>query len=303
VIRFRQILCPVDFSPFSRRALDHAALLARWYEADLTVLHVSPLMPTMFASEPALSAATLSPFDKEAVSRDLRAFVGSTLETTPTPRLVLRSGAAAAQILGQAAETKTDLIVLGTHGRTGFERLMLGSVTEKVVRKSPCPVLTVPAHAEGMPDQPLFARILCGVDFSETSDRAVQYALSLAQEAKGRLTLLHVLEWLPDRSLAEYPQFNLEQYRRSLVADARARLEALVPEEARNWCQADTHVATGKPYQEILRMAREDSADLIVMGNHGGGSLDRMLFGSVTQQLVRQATCPVMTVRPTHDEA
>ena len=255
-------------------------------------------MPTLFAPDPAMSAATLGVFDRETLRRDLLKFVGETMGSKAAPEIVLRSGAAAPEILHYAAETSTDLVVLGTHGRTGFEHFMLGSITEKVVRRAPCPVLTVPRGDDRQPESPLFSRILCGVDFSETSDQAASHALSLAQEAKGRLTLLHVLEWMPDRTLAEYPQFNLEQYRRSLISDARTRLEALVPEEARNWCEANARVAYGKPYQEILRIAREDAADLIVTGTHGSGPLDRMLFGSTAQHLVRQAVCPVLTIRP-----
>jgi nucleotide-binding universal stress UspA family protein len=298
VIRFRQILCPVDFSPFSRRALDHAAVLARWHEAELTVLHVSPLLPTMLGLEPAVSAATLAPFDRETLGRDLLEFVGETAKTKPVPQLLIRSGPAAATILDYATETKADLVVLGTHGRTGFERFMLGSVTEKVVRKAACPVLTVPPRAADGPERPVFARILCAVDFSEASNRAAQYALSLAQEAKGRLTMLHVVEWLPDESFAKYPSFDVDHYRRSLLTDARARVEELVPEEARNWCEPDTRVVCGKPYQEILRIAHNDAADLIVLGVHGRGPIDRMLFGSTTQHVVRQAACPVLTIRP-----
>jgi nucleotide-binding universal stress UspA family protein len=298
MIRIRQILCPVDFSPFARRALDHAAVLARWYQAELTVLHVSPLMPTMFGVEPALSAATLAPFDQEALGRELLTFVGETMNATPRPQLLLRSGPAATTILDYAAETKADLIVLGTHGRTGFERFMLGSVTEKVVRKAPCPVLTVPPGVSDAPKHPVFARVLCAVDFSPASDRAAQYALSLAEEAKGSLTLVHVVEWLPDESFAKYPGFDVEHFRRSLLTDARTRTEALVPEEARNWCETDTRIVYGKPYREILRVAHDVDADLIVLGVHGRGPVDRMLFGSTPQQVVRQAECPLLTIRP-----
>lgn len=302
VIHIRQILCPVDFSTFSRHALDHAAVLADWYEADLTILHVSPLMPTIFGLEPAPSAATLAMFDSETLGRDLLTFVSETMEAKATPRLVVRTGAAANTILHEAAECSADLVVLGTHGRSGFERLMLGSVTEKVVRKAPCPVLTVPRRADDGEGRPTFARILAGVDFSTASDRAVQHALSLAQEAKGGLTLLHILEWMPDDSLAKYPQFDVDHYRRSQLSDARMRLEKLVPEDARNWCEPNTRVACGKPYQEILRIANQEASDLIVLGVHGRGPIDRMLFGSVTQQVVRQATCPVLTIRSRDDD-
>jgi nucleotide-binding universal stress UspA family protein len=255
-------------------------------------------MPTLFGMEPAVNAATLAPFDREALGRELLKFVGETANATPRPQLLVRSGPAAATVLGYAVENNTDLIVLGTHGRTGFERFMLGSVTEKVVRKATCPVLAVPRSASESPQRPLFGRILCAVDFSPASDRAAQYALSLAQEAKGHVTLLHVVEWLPDASFAKYPGFDVDHFRKSLLADARARTEALVPEEARAWCEVDTRVVCGKPYQEILRIARNDDADLVVLGVHGHGPIDRMLFGSTPQQVVRQAECPVLTIRP-----
>lgn len=298
MIKIRRILCPVDFSEFSRRALDHAAGLSRWYEAALTVVHVSPLMPTVFGLEPAPSEAMLAPFDREAVGRELAAFVGKTAEGRPEPQLRVLAGPTVGTILSLAAESATDLIVLGTHGRSGFERFMLGSVTEKVVRKAPCPVLTVPRRAEGTPERALFGRILCGVDFSDASRRAVEYGLSLAQEAKAHVTLLHVVEWLPDESFSKYPQFDVDHYRRTLMTDARAKLEELVPEDARNWCEPDTKLLSGKPYQEILRAAAGERSDLIVLGVHGRGPVDRMLFGSTTQAIVRQAACPVLSIRP-----
>jgi nucleotide-binding universal stress UspA family protein len=298
VIQIRRILCPVDFSEFSRRALDHAIALSRWYEAELTILHVSPLMPTIFGLEPAPSEAMLAPFDREAVGRELAAFVGSTPQLRPAPQLRVLEGPAVGTILAVAAEAGADLIVLGTHGRAGFERFMLGSVTEKVVRRAPCPVLTVPRRAEGAPERALFGRILCGVDFSDASRRAVDYGLSLAQEAKAHVTLLHVVEWLPDESFSKYPQFDVDHYRRTLMTEARAKLEELVPEDARNWCDPDTRLVSGKPYQEILRVAGQEHSDLIVLGVQGRGPVDRMLFGSTVQAIVRQAACPVLTIRP-----
>ena len=298
MIQIRRILCPVDSSESSRRALDHALALSRWYEAELTILHVSPLMPTIFGLEPAPSEAMLAPFDRQAVGRELAAFVGNTADVRPAPQLRVLAGPTVGTILAFAAEAGTDLIVLGTHGRTGFERFMLGSVTEKVVRRAPCPVLTVPRRAEGAPERALFGRILCGVDFSDASRRAVDYGLSLAQEAKARVTLLDVVEWLPDESFSKYPQFDVDHYRRTLLTDARAKLEELVPEDARNWCEPDTRLVSGKPYQEILRVAGEERSDLIVLGLQGRGPVDRMLFGSTVQAIVRQAACPVLTIRP-----
>jgi len=297
VLHIRRIVCPVDFSPISKRALDHAAVIARWYEAELVVLHVVPFMPTLFGFPAAVNTAAVAAADADAVIPELTRFVEQAEAAVSATETIVRSGSPAAEILRYAAESEADLLVLGTHGRTGFERFMVGSVTEKVLRKAPCPVLSVPPHCEGQPERPVFGRILCGADFSEASDHASGYALSLAQEANGQLTLLHVVDWMPDKNLAKYPAFDPAAYREVVMREARRQLEALVPEEARNWCEPDLRISCGKPYREILRIAAEDQADLIVLGTHGRGPIDRMLFGSTTQHVVRQALCPVLTVR------
>jgi nucleotide-binding universal stress UspA family protein len=296
MVSLHRVLCPVDFSPVSRRALAHAAALARWYQAPLQAVHVVPLAPSMLVFPPGLNAVTITPAEKEAVRRELEEFVASATEGLRAVELTLLDGDAATQIVIHAAEAGADLLVLGTHGRTGFERWVLGSVTEKVLRKVRCPVLTVPPAPTDSP-HPVFKRVLCGVDFSGSSQSALQYALSLAQEADAHLTLLYVLGWEPEEELAASPQFDLAGYRRFLLAQAQGRLEGLVPEEARDWCEIETRLACGKPYREILRIAGEEKDDLIVLGVHGRGVLDRMLFGSTTQAVVRQAGCPVLTVR------
>ena len=297
MISFRRVLCPVDFSPISKRALDHAAAVARWYEAELVVLHVIPFLPTIFGFPAAVDAAAVGAADADAVVPELTAFAAEAAIMVSGTRMMVRSGSPSVEILRYAAEVDAELLVLGTHGRTGFERFMVGSVTEKVLRKSPCPVLSVPPHCEGQPERPAFGRILYGADFSEAADRAAAYALSLAQEANGRLTLLHVVDWMPDKNFARFPQFDATAYQQVITRASRRQLEGLVPEEARNWCQPDLRITCGKPYREILRVAAEDQADLIVLGAHGQGPIDRMLFGSTTQHVVRQARCPVLTVR------
>ena len=297
MIRIGRIVCPVDFSEGSRRALERAAVLARWYEAELVALHAVPLVPALFPLAPGVSHATLEPFDVEAMARELETFTAGLAAKTPRLQLMVRSGAAAPVILDLARELEADLLVLGTHGHSGFRRLRLGSVAEKVVREAPCPVLTVPGAAEGHLDDAVFKHVLCGVDFSESSRRAVEYALSLAEEANGRLTLLHTIEWVPDGSDATHATFGTKMYRQSLVAEARARLAELVPAEARDWCQIEIRVACGEPEVEIVRAAATERADLLVLGSGHPGPIDRMLFGSTTTQVLRQAWCPVFTVR------
>jgi nucleotide-binding universal stress UspA family protein len=296
MIQIKRVLCPVDFSECSRRALDHATALARWYEARLAILHVSPLGPTALGFPPSVNPATFEAIEPEVLRAELLRFAQTAAGQVPADAVV-RQGDAARVILDEAASTAADLLVLGTHGRHGFERWVLGSVTEKVLRRAPCPVLTVPPLAAGAePSGPPYRRILCPVDFSASSDEALRYALSLAEEAKARLAVLHVIEWFAEQGRREHRPFNpaLQQL---LEDDARARLATAIPAEARAWCEPEERVRCGKPYRVILREAEDERSDVIVLGVHGRGAIDRMLFGSTTNQVVRQATCPVLTVR------
>ncbi len=293
-----RIVCPVDFSEASDHALEHAIVLAGWYEASLVALHAyNPILMPVSGLTYGETGSSL-PDDVELarlgdeVRGRLRQAVVDGIETD----VVVQIGPPTALILECAATEHADLIVMGTHGVSGFERLVLGSVTEKVLRQAGCPVLTVPPRVQATSVLP-FRRLLCPVDFSGPSLAAFDFALSLAQEAEAQLTILHVVEWPVDQEPLVTPPFDVPEYRRAREADVRARLEQLVPAEARDWCRPSLRVGHGKPYREILGVATEDRADLIVMGVHGRNALDVMLFGSTTNHVVRRATCPVLTLR------
>jgi nucleotide-binding universal stress UspA family protein len=187
---------------------------------------------------------------------------------------------------------------MGTHGRTGFERWALGSVAETVLRRAPCPVLTVPPRAGDDPDPMFFKRIFCATDFSPASEAAVRYATALAAEADGSLFLGHVIDRPGQAPRTEPGPDGKRRPRPDFECAARAQLRRALPPEAREWCQVEEIVTRGKAGPEILRLAAEREAGLIVMGVHGRGLLDLMAFGSVTHQVVREAGCPVLTVRP-----
>jgi nucleotide-binding universal stress UspA family protein len=165
-------------------------------------------------------------------------------------------------------------------------------------------VLTVPKAAVDVVPVPsaLFRRIVCGIDFSDCSMHALNYAISLAQEADASLTVVHAIELPPDvprevhENMIAGPR-SLHEYIAYAEEDARARLQEAVPESVRAYCAVEAVVPTGKPYREILRVADERKADLLVIGVHGRGAVDRLLFGSTAQHLVRQASCPVLTLR------
>jgi nucleotide-binding universal stress UspA family protein len=306
MVEIRRILCPTDFSDFSRRALDHAVVIAKWYESTITLLHVCSAVPAA-AYAPGggvVPSPVLTAEDRQALLEAMRQFAMGEVGGDVGIELDIAEDATAAGILAKAAQMRADLLVMGTHGRAGFERLVLGSVTEKVLRKATCPVLTVPrgvADAVPLPSV-LFKRIICAVDFSDCSMHGLNYAMSIAQAAEAHLTVMHVIELAPDvppeghENALAGPR-TLGQYLAVAEEDGRARLSEAVPDGVRAYCAVDTVLATGKPYREILRVAGEQKADLLVIGIHGRGAIDRFLFGSTAQHLVRQASCPVLTLR------
>ena len=173
-------------------------------------------------------------------------------------------------------------------------------MTEKVIRKATCPTLVVPPRASDVPpDAPVrFRRILCPIDFADSSRSALAYALNLAEEADAHLTLLHVIEMPPElREHPLAPDFDVDRIHAAAEADARRRLRDLVPDRARTYCTVETDVVEGRAYRRVLQRAAEEKADLIVMGVHGRGAVDLLVFGSTTHHVIRAAACPVLIVR------
>ena len=294
-----RVLCPIDFSEGSTHALEQAAAVARWYKAQLTALHVyGPRVPA-----PALPVDDVPALELRRVRDEATAFVESALGVGFALDVIVDIGQPVPSILERVAGLPADLIVMGTHGASGFQRLLLGSVTERILRTAPCPVLTVPPRAHVTSRLP-FARVLCAVDFSAWSIAAVELASSLAQQSAAALDLLHVIEWPweepPPPVFADLPRQQaaaLVEFRRYLTASATSRLESFVPAGTRDRCAVTTRISHGKPYVQILRVAADEDADLIVLGVHGRRPIDLAMFGSTTNQVVRRATGPVVTLR------
>jgi nucleotide-binding universal stress UspA family protein len=285
-MRFTHILCPTDYSEPASGALDHAVAVAGWYKARVTVLHVCIGAPT--------EADTLHLRQEVAPARAAAEAAGASLE------VALAEGDPARSILIEADRLSADLLVMGTHGTSGFKRFILGSVTEKVLRQAASPVLTVPPSVGTQVDVP-FQRVLCGVDFSECSLSALEYARSLAGESGACLVVVHALEWPWDEPPA--PEFDelpaaeraaLRAFRRNREHQARERLAALAAIGGER--RMLPRIAHGKAYAAVLRVAAEEHADLIVLGVGGRSGADRALFGSTTNHVVRRATCPVLTI-------
>lgn len=297
---FKHILCPVDFSDASRHALHHAIAIAGWFESHVTALHVRR---SDFVFEPPILFAERGGLQALRVDRDeLIARLNDWMQAATAARVPwnakVEEGLPAQCVLDVARLLPADLIVMGTHGRSGFEHLVIGSVAEKVLRNATCPVMTVLPRAATASRLP-FRRLLCPVDFSEASIEALNVAFPLAEEADAELTILNVVDW-PDDETFLVEAFDSPDMRRQLEAQTAKRIDALIPEEARVWSRPSAKVAIGTPHREIVAAAAKMDADLIVIGVHGRNTLDVTLFGSTTNQVVRRAPCPVLTIRTKH---
>lgn len=289
--RFRHVLCPVDFSNVSQHALDHAAAIAHRDQARLTVLYVFANLPAM--DVPPL---VLSPADRERLLVDLKRMCANVSPDVPVDLRVVEAERVHRTILGEQTALGADLLVLGTHGRSGFQHMVLGSITEKVIRKAGCSTLVVPPRAPDVPPSAAvrITRILCPIDFSDSSIKAFARARAMAHDTGASLTAIAVVDVAYElRDSAMLANVDVEGIARATESETGRRLAELVGRGAQ---AVDAVVASGSAPAEVLERAAQDGTDLIVMGVHGRGALDLTLFGSTTHQVIRGAACPVLIV-------
>jgi nucleotide-binding universal stress UspA family protein len=291
MLKIERILCPVDFSEFSVTAYDYAQSLAQHYGSKLFLEHV--VLP-LASAYPYASPESFNQIQwdlRGEAEKQLQKFAKSHARNGTEPERVVHEGLPIDSILSFVTQNSVDLIVMGTHGYRGLDRLAMGSVTEKILRKARCLVLVVRKPVNGFiqpsngHDPVNLRKILFCTDFSENSDRALAYALSLALEYNSELTLLHVLEDLPNST--DLP---------AETARVVRQLEAPIPPDARNWCTIKSVVRIGKTYQEIIQLALEAQTDLVIMGVRGRNALDLALFGSTTHRVIQLGSSPVLAV-------
>ena len=295
MIEINRILCPVDFSAQSDHALVFAMKMAARYEAPLHVLHVMP---------PTASASGLGAAGRELTARNLKTMIERWREPgVETAGELLESGNIPEKIMQRAEALDADLIVTGSHGRTGIERLALGSVVDPLLRRCRQPVLVIPALLDPPRlDNPVWiARILCAVDFSTASLTAFARALSIAEETDANLTVLNVIEPLPELVKGSpLLDWSDDHTTRAATIARLTRLRALVPRNANDYCTVRTAVLEGRAWQQILALAEREQSDLIVLGVHGRNALEAALFGSNSRNVITHAHCPVLVVPAGH---
>ena len=297
-MQIHRVLCPVDFSDPSLRALHQAAAIASAHGATLHVLHVIPdVVPPVL---PLMLALPLAPAEEvpAPVAQAFEAFLVRAAVRRP-PIAVVRQGPVVASVIGYAVEMSADLLVLGSHGREGVQHVLFGSTAERVLHKAPCPTLVVPFHAGdvGSADAARVTHVLCATDFSPASTKALALAITMAREQGAALTVLHVVEALAEDELDDFPHVAVREHVRVLTKTARDRLRAAVPREAHVRGTVTEVVRYGQAAAAILREAGDRGADLIVLGAQGHSGLGLLVLGSSTHAVIRRATCPVLTTR------
>jgi len=278
------ILFLTDFSPASTVALRHARSVARRFDSKVYVIHVV---------EPPLAAPPSASF-YEAVSmredaqKKLNSLLSKDKLNDVVHEVILAEGSVWPTVQQIIAEKKIDLVLVGTHGRKGFRKMMLGSVAEEIYRKANCPVLTVGPENPANPENEMRPRcILLATALGDEAYRASDYAVAMAWWQAAELIVLHVIE---DNRVSDFGR--AEQQRLASLA----RMDGLIPPELPLASKPTMVVARGSAADEILRAARTYRADLIVIGLHGGKRMAGHLPSTVAYRVVCQAPCPVLTV-------
>jgi nucleotide-binding universal stress UspA family protein len=284
-LAFLNVLVPTDFTRTSVRALAYARAFSEDYGAKIYISHaVNPTPPVFLPMEPI-------PIDLDGEWQDaqeqLNRFLANELLNGTRHEGILSRGETWNVIEDVIRRHSIDLIILGSRGKHGLKKLVLGSGAEQIFRQADCPVLTVGPKVEpGSGDVAAFRHIVFATDFSAGSLHALPYAISLAEENQASLSFLHVMPMV------------IPQQQANVGEVIRKRLQTLIPTEAEDWCHPEPVVNFEFPAEGILQAAEERSADLIVMGVHKRAPhASSHLPWAIAYEVICHAHCPVLTVR------
>jgi nucleotide-binding universal stress UspA family protein len=288
-IKLHNILFAADFSPLAETALPHAVDLAHRYGARLYTVNVLPHMPFVEAPQP----------DPEEIKLTARHRLTNWMRSASSKGVeheeLIVQGEAPDVIAKLVRKYGIDLIVMGTGGRKGLGKLLLGSVAEEIFRNAECPVLTLGPHATRWDIDGKLQHILFATDFGPESVHALPYAISLAEESHARLTLLHVVPEpgvvLPEPEPGAMPVVDESE----LVASTQKELRALIPEGAALWHEPEYMVQFGPAAETIVKTAAP-TVDMIVLGVKRPAALTKHLGEGVAYKVACDAPCPVLSV-------
>jgi nucleotide-binding universal stress UspA family protein len=297
MIGIRKILVPVDFSEASKTAVNYGLSLAVQFNAKLVLSHIVPSTTALVYTFPTESSA----FEKEQAEYAksmLPSLVPEVYHNKVGLETIVKVGEVRSELLGIVADAKIDLVVMGTHGRPAFERFMLGSLTERMLRKLPVPVLTVshldPARELHSGGPVPLRHVLYATDLSDSTDVGLKFSIELARGTGARLTVLHVLRALETTYCSEAGFLAPELA--TLRRDTMSRLIHSIPLDAVQGVNVRPKMVEGDAFREILRVAGEDEADIIVMNLQGKSLVERALLGSTAERVIRSAQVPVLSI-------
>ena len=279
-ITFKNILCLTDFSEASEAALAYGLGIAKHFGAQLYPAHACN--PEIVAE-----ATTADVFEK-ILENSRQRLEKLALDNKITGQILFSHGPVENVFPGWVEQHGIDLVVVGTHGRRGLQRLLLGSTAEFIFRNATCPVLTVGPHVAVRPYNGFIAEnILFPTDLGGHAEFAASYAISFAHESRGRLIIMHVVPL----------ETAYQRDRRELIAAAVSKLGKMVPSSAGLWRVPEVVVEVGDPALEVQGYAAKERPDLIVLGLPRRKEFSAHFRTGVTYKLVCSAPCPVLTVR------
>jgi len=295
VISFKNILLATDLSDDSEKAFNYAVAVARCHGSKIFLMHVMPPEALSFIPE--------FPDERhhDEARRQLESLASRRALNQISHETVLRTGSVWSMVSAVIRQRDIELVVLGTHGRSGLKKLVLGSVAEEVVRRAACPVLTVGPHIDAnLTKSGVFQRILYATDFHSASSKALDYALHLANEPGAQLVLLHVMPpaALPGSARGFWDEPAINRWHDKVKANITEKLRRLLPAGAKLWSEPEYVVSFDFLADGILKTAAARNADLIITGAKRPAfvKVSAHSLGGVSYEVIRRANCPVLTV-------
>lgn len=293
-LSFKNILLATDFSNASEKALNYATAIARLHGSKIYLVHV--LRPDFTSVMPAPSD-----WVRHEAEREMEALANRSELVPIAHESVVRMGSVWNVLSAVVHQENIDLIMLGTHGRGGLKKLLLGSVAEEVVRKVSCPVITVGPRIDiSLSAAGEFHRILFATDFHPASAKALEYALLLANQFRAKLILLHLMPpaVLPSPGVTFYNEKAVDKWQAKERASTEHRLEEMLPVSIKLWSEPEYVVSFDFVADGILKVAAEQKADLIIMGANRSISakVSAHALKATSYEVICRSKCPVLTV-------
>ena len=296
-----RILCTTDLSDASKSVVHYSIDMAKKLNAKLYICHVIDLPTISVYGEAVFDPIAHQQYFVDFAGKEIENLVagagGENVDWEP----LISIGHATEEIVRHVSENAIELVVAATHGRSGLKRFFLGSVTERLIKIVPCPLLVLRAKAKKPQDVQLefpFRNILVAYDFSKDSESAFSTSLSFARQFKSNLHIVHVVEPTAYKDFLKSPEASEEPLPKNIYDALKDRLIETVPPEAIHCCEVQTRILVGKPYAELIAYAEQHKIDLIALGVRGQGRVEELLVGSTTDRVIRRASCAVLSVLP-----